>query len=165
MREREPTEFAWISAFKSVDAVHGRLLSAVISEPPGSSPPPLSTAFKNLPPSLAFVLLVPYALHRHLVEGNEDNVPQNILQIPLPPAISSHSRFFLYDVLPKAVPFVGKHLVAGQDVCIACPTGKDMGPGVIVTVLSLFFDDNGTLMYGDGVENKGDSARNSCEFH
>ena len=74
----------------------------------------------------------------------------------LPPAVSAHSNFFLYDILPRAIPFVRKHLNAGGDVCVACPTGKDLGPGVIVTALSLFFDDDGGLLCGDDAEDKGE---------
>ena len=74
----------------------------------------------------------------------------------LPAAASAHSNFLLYEILPKAVPFIRKHLTTGVDVCVACPTGKDLGPGVVITALSLFFGDDGSLRSGGDMDSKGE---------
>ena len=74
----------------------------------------------------------------------------------LPAAVSTHSNFLLYNILPRAIPFVRKSLSIDDDVCVACPTGKDLGPGVIVAALSLFFGDNGVALSNDDMGKKGD---------
>jgi len=62
--------------------------------------------------------------------------------------------------LPMAIPFARKCLIEGKDVCVACPTGKNLGPGVIVAALSLFFDDGGDLICGNDMDSKGERHRN-----
>jgi hypothetical protein len=154
-RENRLAGLDWTFALKPVPSVHGRLLSAVISELP-NPPPPLSPASSaSLPRRLAYVLITPNEIP---VEEDGDPDRHNILQIPLPAAASAHSNFLLYNILPRAIPFIRKHLTAGEDVCVGCPTGKDLGPGVILTALSLFFSDDGDLLRGDGVDNEGEPA-------
>jgi tRNA A64-2'-O-ribosylphosphate transferase len=88
-----------------------------------------------------------------------DVVCQNVLRISLPASVSAHSNFLLYNILPGAILFIGKRLFIGEDVCVACPTGKDLGPGVIVAALALFFGDNGVALCSNDVGTKGDSTR------
>ena len=146
----------WASTLKPVHSVHGRLLSGVISELPNPPPSQLPTTSEGLVHRLAYVLIVPHSSDELPVE-EEDSAYQNILRMSLPATVSAHSNYFLYNILPKAIPFIREHITAGEDVCIACPTGKDLGPGVIVTALSLFFGDDGDLL-SDDVENKGERA-------
>jgi tRNA A64-2'-O-ribosylphosphate transferase len=157
LRENGLAEPGWASALKPVHSVHGRLLSAVISELPNLPPTLLPTTSKSLARRLAYVLIAPNSPNEPLVEDG-DLACQNILQMSLPAAVSSHSNFLLYNILPRALSFVRKHLTAGEDVCVACPTGKDLGPGVIVTALSLFFSDDGDLLCDDDVDDKGEPA-------
>ena len=150
------TEPGWTSVLKPVDSVQGRLLSAAISELP-NTPPPVSPATSgSLGRRLAYVFITPNSPNDRPIEQDEEICRQNVLRMPLPAAVSARSNFLLYDILPRAIPFIRKHLIAGGDVCVACPTGKDLGPGVIVTALSLFFSDDGDLLCGDDIENKGE---------
>lgn len=156
-RESGPTEPCRTTALKPVHSVHGRLLLTVISELPNPPPLLLPTTSGSLVRRLAYVLIA-HQSSEVLPAGNHgDPACQNILQIRLPAAVSAHSTFLLYNILPRAIPFVKKHLAAGEDVCVACPTGKDLGPGVIVAALGLFFSDDGEL-YGDDADNKGEPA-------
>ena len=154
LREGRPTELDWTSALKPVHAVRGRLLSTAISQLPDLSLPLPSDPFKSLPPRLAFILISPHTPDERGLEG-DGNSTQNILRIPLPAAVPAHSNFFLYNILPRAVPFARKRLVGGEDVCVACPTGNNLGPGVIVAALSLFFNDGGDLICGNDTDSKG----------
>ena len=157
-RESGSTEPGWTSALRPIHAVRGRLLVADISELP-TPPPPLSPiASKRLAPRLAYVLIAPHSPDKLPAGEDGDLACQNVLRLSLPTAASAHSNFLLYTILPKAVPFVRKHLTTGGDVCVACSTGKDLGPGVIVAALSLLFSDDGELLGGDGMGNKGEPA-------
>lgn len=158
-KDGRPIEPSRTSTLKPVHAVQGRLLSAVISELPDSPPSHSPTAFDGLPRCLAYILIAPHSSHEHLVEGRSDLACQNVLRMSLPAATSTHSNFLLYNILPRAIPFVRKHISIGEDVCVACPTGKDLGPGVIVAALSLFFGDNGVPLCGDDRANEGDSTQ------
>lgn len=148
--ENGSAEPGWTASLKPVHFVHGKLLSGVVSELP--NPPPLSlpTASGDLTRRLAYVLILPHSLNKGEEGGNHA-----ILRIPLPTAASAHSNYLLYNTLPKAIPFIRKHLAAGEDVCVSCPTGKDLGPGVIVTALTLFFGDDGNLLSDNDMDNKG----------
>jgi len=153
--ENGSVEPDWTSALVPVHSVHGRLLSGVISKLPNPLPPQLPAISEGLAHRLAYVLIVPHSVNELPVE--EDPAHQHTLRMPLPAAVSVHSNYFLYNILPKATPFIKKHLTAGEEVCVACPTGTDLGPGVIVTALSLFFGDDGNLL-SDDAENKGEPA-------
>lgn len=131
-------------------------MSAIISELPESLPSLSPAAFNRLPRRLAYVLITPHSLPEYPIEGDEEFVRQNILRVTLPAAVSTHSNFLLYNILPRAIPFVRKSLSIDDDVCVACPTGKDLGPGVIVAALSLFFGDNGVALSNDDMGKKGD---------
>lgn len=52
---------------------------------------------------------------------------------------------FLRTVLPQSVPFIKRHLVDGHKVCIACDSGSDTSVGVCMTVLALFFREDGSF--------------------
>ena len=156
-RDNGLADSRWTSSLRPVHAVHGRLLSAAISELPNFPPLLPSTALETLPRRPAYVIITPHTPGAQPVEGG-DTACQNILRMTLPAAVSAHSNFLLYDILPKAIDFTRKHLGDGMDVCVACPTGKDLGPGVIVAALSLFFSDNGDLVCGDA-DSKGEITR------
>ena len=143
-------EPGWTAVLKPVHPIHGRLLSGVVSGLP--DPPPLSfpTTSGDLTRRLAHVLITPHSPNK----GEEDGF-HVVLRIPLPTAASAHSNYLLYDTLPKAIPFIRKHLAAGDDVCVSCPTGKDLGPGVIVSALALFFGDDGNLLSNGDMDNRG----------
>lgn len=151
-------EPGWTAGLKPVHSVRGRLLSGVVSELPNPPPPLLSITSNGIAHRLAYVLIVPHLPNKPPVEEGGDPACQNILQMLLPTSVSAHSNCLLYNILPKAIPFIRKHLTAGGDVCVACPTGKDLGPGVVVTALSLFFDDDGDLLSDDDMDNKGEPA-------
>lgn len=155
LRRGGSTEPGWTSALKPVDFVKGRLLSAAIFELQNLPPPVSPATFGGTGRRIAYVLIAPHSPNEPLVEEEEIRC-QNILRMPLPAAVSARSNFLLYDILPRAIPFIRKHLIAGGDICVACPTGKDLGPGVIVTALSLFFSDDGDLLCGDDIENQGE---------
>jgi hypothetical protein len=158
LREAGLAEPDWTVALKPIHSVRGRLLSGVVSELPNSPPPLLSTTSKGLAHRLAYVLIAPRSPNELPVEEGGDLACQNVLRMSLPTSVSAHSNYFLYNTLPKAIPFIRKHLTAGEDVCVACPTGKDLGPGVIVAVLSLFFGDDGELLSDDDMDSKGEPA-------
>lgn len=158
MRKSGSTEPGWTSALRPVHYVHGRLLSTVISELPDPPPPLSPTTSESLTRRLAYVLIVPYSPNEPPIWEDEDLACQNILRMSLPAAVSTRSNFLLYTILPRAIPFVREHLAAGEDVCVACPTGKDLGPGVIVVALSLFFGDDGSLLRSDDMDDKGKPA-------
>jgi len=158
LRRGESTEPGWTTALRPVDTVQGRLLSAAILELPNLPPPMPPATCGGLERPLAYVLIAPHFPNEPLVEEDEEICRHNILRMTLPAAVSARSNFLLYDILPRAILFIRKHLIAGGDVCVACPTGKDLGPGVIVAALSLFFSDYGDLLCGDGIENKGEST-------
>lgn len=146
------------SALKPVHPVHGRLLSGVVSELP-DPPPQFPTTSEGLARQVAYVLITPHSPNQPPVEEDEGSGHQSILRMSLPAAVSAHSNNLLYNILPKAIPFIREHLTVGGDVCVACPTGKDLGPGVIVTALSLFFGDDGNLLLPpDDTDNKGKPA-------
>ena len=155
LKQGGPTELGGVSALKPVHAVHGRLLSAAISDLPRTPPSLSPAAFENLPRPLAYVLIAPRSPHEHPVEGGGDLARQDILHVSLPAAVSTYSNFLLHNIFPRVIPFIRERLTVGEDVCVACPTGKDLGPGVIVAVLSLFFTDKGVLLCGDSIRNKG----------
>ena len=160
--ERRPTEPGWTSVLKPVRSVSGRLLSAVISEL-ADPPSPLSSTTSERPAHrIAYVLIAPHSADGLLVEEDGDLTDQNILRMSLPAAASARSNFLLYNILPKAIPFVRKHLIAGNDICVACPTGKDLGPGVIVTALSLFFSDDGDTLYDGDMNENGEQQGEDC---
>ena len=48
---------------------------------------------------------------------------------------------FLHDVLPRAASFASTHLSFGRSICVA--GGGDVGVGVVLVLLQLFFDDAG----------------------
>ncbi|KAL1659817.1 initiator tRNA phosphoribosyl transferase [Schizophyllum commune] len=50
---------------------------------------------------------------------------------------------YLKTVLPEATSFISASLASGQNVCIACDTGTDLGVGIAVAALQLNFDDEG----------------------
>lgn len=50
---------------------------------------------------------------------------------------------FLVDVLPRSIAFIKESLVRGSCVCISCDTGNDIGAGVALVALQLFFDESG----------------------
>ncbi|KAF9788173.1 initiator tRNA phosphoribosyl transferase [Thelephora terrestris] len=156
-REGKLADPCWTSTLKPVHAISGRLLLAVASELPDSSPPPASATFKCVSRRLAFVLISSHT-HGHTVEVDGDLPYHHTLRMSLPASVSAHSNFLLYNILPRAIPFIRKHLIAGENVCVACPTGKDVGPGVIVAALSLFFGDDGDPRYGGDTDNKGGTA-------
>ena len=156
LRETGSAEPGWAATLKPVHSVRGRLLSGVVSELPNPPSPLLSTTSECLVHRLVYVLITHSP---NKPDEGGDLVCQKILQMSLPTSVSAHSNYFLYNILPKAIPFIGKHLTAGEDVCIACPTGKDLGPGVIVTALSLFFGDDGGLLSDDDMDKKGEPAR------
>ena len=155
LRETGSAEPGWAATLKPVHSVRGRLLSGVVSELPNPPSPLLSTTSECLVHRLVYVLITHSP---NKPDEGGDLVCQKILQMSLPTSVSAHSNYFLYNILPKAIPFIGKHLTAGEDVCIACPTGKDLGPGVIVTALSLFFGDDGGLLSDDDMDKKGEPA-------
>lgn len=157
LEEAGSVEPGWTPILKPVHSVRGRLLSGVVSKLP-NPPPILSTTSKGLAHRLAYVLIAPHFPNKLPVEEGGDFACQNILQMLLPTSVSAHSNCLLYNILPKAMPFIREHLTAGGDVCVACPTGKDLGPGVIVTALSLFFGDDGDLLSDDNMDNKGEPA-------
>ena len=148
--ENGSAEPGWTVSLKPVGFIHGRLLSGVVSELP--DPPPLSfpATSGDLTHRLAYVLITP-----HSPNMGEEDEGHAILRIPLPIAVSAHSNHLLHNTLPRAIPFIRKHLTAGGDVCVSCPTGKDIGPGVIVTALTLFFGDDGNLLSKGDMDNKG----------
>ena len=156
LSETGSAEPGWATTLKPVHSVRGRLLSGVVSELPNPPPPLLSTTSKGLAHSLAYVLITPHSPNK--VDEGGDFTCQKILRMSLPTSVSAHSNYFLYNILPKAIPFIGKHLAAGEDICIACPTGKDLGPGVIITALSRFFGDDGGLLSDDDMDKKGEPA-------
>ena len=158
LKETDSAERGWTTALKPVHSVRGKLLSGAVSELPNPPPPLLSTTSKGLAHHLAYVLIVPHSPNKLPVEEGGDPACQNILRMPLPTSVSAHSNYFLYNILPKAMPFIREHLTAGEDVCVICPTGKDLGPGVVVTALSLFFGDDGDLLSDDDMDNKGEPA-------
>ena len=158
LRENGSAELGCTAALKPVHSVHGRLLSGVVSELPNPPPPLLPTVSGDLARRLAYVFIVPHSLSKLPVEEDGDLACQNILWMPLPTAVSAHSNYFLYNILPKSILFIKKHLNADEDVCIVCPTGKDLGPGVIVAALSLFFSDDGDLLSDGDTDNKGEPA-------
>ena len=162
LRETGSVEHGWTASLKPVHSVRGRLLSGVVSELPNPPPPLLSTTSKGLAHRLAYVLIAPNFSNKLPVEEGGDLACQNILQMLLPTSVSAHSNYLLYDILPEAIPFIREHLTAGGDVCVACPTGKDLGPGAIVAALSLFFGDNGDLLSDDDIDNKGEPAGKDC---
>lgn len=140
----------WTAALKPVHFVHGKLISGVVSELPNTPPLSFPTTSGDLTRHLAHVLIAPHSPNK-----DEEDGDHAILQIPLPTAASVHSNYLLYNILPKAIPFIRKHLTAGEDVCVSCPTGKDLGPGVIATALALFFGDDGNLLSDNDIDNKG----------
>ena len=158
LRESGSTGPGWTSALMPVHYVHGRLLSAVISELPNLPPPLSPTTSKSPARRLAYVLIAPHSPNELLAGEDGDLACQNILRMSLPTVVSARSNFLLYTILPRAIPFVREHLAAGEDVCVACPTGKDLGPGVIVVALSLFFGDDGSLLRSDDMDDKGKPA-------
>ncbi|TFK28600.1 initiator tRNA phosphoribosyl transferase [Coprinopsis marcescibilis] len=52
--------------------------------------------------------------------------------------------YFLHEVLPKGLAFIKKELDAGHDICVACPTGKDLSVGLALAAISAYFDEEGT---------------------
>ena len=50
---------------------------------------------------------------------------------------------FLVDVLPRSMAFIKESLARGSCVCISCDTGNDIGAGVALVALQLFFDESG----------------------
>lgn len=158
MKEGRPTEFHGSSTPKPIHAVQGRLLSVAISELPDPPPSLSPAAFDGLPRRLAYVLIAPHRPREHPIEGCAgDLASQNILRMSLPASVSTHSNFLFYNILPRATQFIGKRLSIGEDVCVACPTGSDLGPGVIVAALALFFGDNGVELSSD-VGTEGDTT-------
>ena len=158
-RESESMEPGRTSALRPVHFIRGRLLSADISELPNPLPPLSPIASKISTRRLAYVLIAHHSPGESSAGEDEDLGCQHILRMSLPVAVSAHPNFLLYTILPRAIPFVGKHLTAGDDICVACPTGKNLGAGVIVTALSLFFGDDGGLLHGDDIDNKGEPTR------
>ncbi|THH32491.1 hypothetical protein EUX98_g1661 [Antrodiella citrinella] len=59
---------------------------------------------------------------------------------------------FLNVVLPQAIAFIGTQLAAeggSRDVCVSCHSGKDVGVGVVLAALQVFFDDEGEFRSDD----------------
>lgn len=63
------------------------------------------------------------------------------------PAVSGKkgTSHFLQVVLPRSMEFIQQHLTVGQNICVACESGKDLSVGVVLTALQLFFGDDGSL--------------------
>jgi len=58
---------------------------------------------------------------------------------------------FLQSILPTALAFIRDSLAGEKRICIACESGKDLGVGVALAALQLFFQDNGHLVPMDPV--------------
>jgi tRNA A64-2'-O-ribosylphosphate transferase len=65
------------------------------------------------------------------------------------PAVSGKrgASHFLQVVLPRSMEFIQQHLAAGENICVACESGKDLSVGVVLTALQLFFGDDGSLNF------------------
>lgn len=98
------------------------------------------------------------------LESNTISLLSTPATYPPPPTTSHHSQMtrvlqlyleygkkgqhtFLHDTLPRSLSFIHYHLSQNQSrsICIACETGKDASVGVALTVLQVWFDDQGRL--------------------
>ncbi|ESK97207.1 trna a64-2 -o-ribosylphosphate transferase [Moniliophthora roreri MCA 2997] len=62
------------------------------------------------------------------------------------PAGKKGQMHFLQVVLPRSMEFIHSCLSQGLSVCIACPTGNDLGVGVAVAALQKFFTVDGKFV-------------------
>ncbi|KAG6381976.1 initiator tRNA phosphoribosyl transferase [Boletus reticuloceps] len=99
-------------------------------------------------PAVAFVCL---ALRDHDLDPNpagpateEASESSKMLRIQTPEG-KKGQRHFLTVVLPRAMPFIQRHLQDQRTVCIACNTGTDTSVGVAVAALAMFFRPDGSL--------------------
>ncbi|EEB93680.1 hypothetical protein MPER_07630 [Moniliophthora perniciosa FA553] len=67
------------------------------------------------------------------------------------PAGKKGQMHFLQVVLPRSTEFIHSCLSQGLSVCIACPTGNDLGVGVAVAALQKFFTVDGKFI-GSGLQ-------------
>ncbi|EAU91904.2 tRNA a64-2'-O-ribosylphosphate transferase [Coprinopsis cinerea okayama7 len=81
--------------------------------------------------------------------------PTHILSLPIPSSSKSKpltQQYFLHTILPRSLPFMDRYLRKGWDVCIVCPTGKDLSVGVGLVGVGVLFDDQGALKVPNGGE-------------
>ncbi|KAG6832083.1 hypothetical protein H0H87_002911 [Tephrocybe sp. NHM501043] len=78
-----------------------------------------------------------------------------VITLPLAPRIKTH---LVHNLLPRALPFIGKELQSGRTVCVICGgdnTGSssdvgDEGVAILLAALVVFFDGDGRVIVSDG---------------
>ncbi|KAI9465168.1 initiator tRNA phosphoribosyl transferase [Lactarius psammicola] len=95
------------------------------------------------------------------LEESEDSSSLQVLRVRLPPG-KRGQYVFLHEVLPCATSFASTHLSLGRAICVA---GGDVGVGVALVLLQLFFDDAGKprSAQGDAAVSK-NSVRTRLEW-
>lgn len=68
----------------------------------------------------------------------------SFLEINLP-TDKKRSEYSFKASLSRCVKFAHEHLIAGENLCISCPTGSDLSVGVALVILQTYFDEDGKL--------------------
>ncbi|KAK7052804.1 tRNA A64-2'-O-ribosylphosphate transferase [Paramarasmius palmivorus] len=74
-----------------------------------------------------------------------------ILRIFIPEGKKGQMHF-LQVVLPRSMDFIQSCLSQGLPVCVACPTGNDLGVGIAVAALQKFFNSDGVFVGAESAE-------------
>ncbi|KAJ3515773.1 hypothetical protein NMY22_g14359 [Coprinellus aureogranulatus] len=79
--------------------------------------------------------------------STEPQPPPSVLKFEIPGGKRSQT-YFLHDVLPSSLRFIGDKLSQGCNIVIACPSAKDLSVGVALGAISRYFDDEGVYAQG-----------------
>ncbi|KAJ3541050.1 hypothetical protein NMY22_g4047 [Coprinellus aureogranulatus] len=77
----------------------------------------------------------------------EPQPSSSVLKFEIPGGKRSQA-YFLHDVLPSSLRFVGDKLSQGCNIVIACPSANDLSVGVALGAISRYFDDEGVYAQG-----------------
>jgi tRNA A64-2'-O-ribosylphosphate transferase len=142
-----------------VTKVRGRIALTSTLDLPSSlvqpTPPIAQPLFDILREDMVYVLITHSHAYAELDNSvshvstslSESRINQRILHVELPASLSPRTQLLLHTVLQKSTAFVHHHLSLGRNICIACPTGKDLCVGVALVALQLYFDNDGYMTF------------------
>jgi tRNA A64-2'-O-ribosylphosphate transferase len=138
-----PSSGDWIVPPSPVIKVAGRLLLSSISDLPLLLPsqfPDSATSSGN-----AAYLLVSTPVDAGSNHPDFGVHPSRILRLQVPGG-KKGQIVFLQVILQQSMDYIQRLLISGNNVCIACDTGRDLSVGIALAAIQRFFDDSGDFI-------------------
>ena len=158
----------WTAAPSPIAKVDGRLLLCALADLPHALPAPLPDTH-TIQGDVAYLLITsppsdldaapvpspvtppPQSTADPARKSPTPDHPPHVLALPLAPGKRAQYAF-QHRVLPRSTAFIVAHLARGRRVCVACASGRDIGPGVVLAALQRCFDDAGHCVAGGASE-------------